>query len=248
MNWLQQNGIQALVLVLLAAGICALMPRAGSRSRTLGLLLSLVGTGVALWSLPSPTGPEADRVLFWLFGAGAVFCAVLMITSRNPVYAALWFALVTLATCGLFLLQSAAFLAAATIIVYAGAIIVTFLFVIMLAQQAGATVYDQRSHEPLLACVGAFVMLGALLATLRTGAWPAPTDASAAQQTNAAATDPAGIVAAAIPATPADGRMQSLGQSLFGEYLYAVELAGTVLLVASIGAIAIAPRRAQGTL
>ena len=71
-----------------------------------------------------------------------------MITSRNPVYAALWFALATLSTCGLFLLQSAPFLAAATIIVYAGAIIVTFLFVIMLAQQAGATVYDQRSRQP----------------------------------------------------------------------------------------------------
>ena len=82
------------------------------------------------------------------------FCAaILMITNRNPVYSALWFALATLSVCGLFLLQSAPFLAAATVIVYAGAIVVTFVFVIMLAQQSGATVYDQRSRQPFLATV-----------------------------------------------------------------------------------------------
>ena len=94
--------------------------------------------------------------------------AALMITSRKPVYAALWFAMVTFSTCGLFLLQSAPFLAAATIIVYAGAIIVTFLFVMMLAQQAGATTYDQRAREPLLAAVAAFLLLGALIYVLQT--------------------------------------------------------------------------------
>ena len=94
---------------------------------------------------------------------------MLMITNRNPVYSALWFALVTLSICGLFLLQSAPFLAAATIIVYAGAIVVTFVFVIMLAQQSGATIYDQRSRQPLLATIAAFVLLGALLATIELG-------------------------------------------------------------------------------
>ena len=74
--------------------------------------------------------------MFYVFAAVAVLCAGLMITDRNPLYAALWFALTTLAVCGLFLINSAPFLAAATIIVYAGAIVVTFLFVIMLAQQA----------------------------------------------------------------------------------------------------------------
>ena len=243
MNWLQQNGWQAAALVLMALGICALMPRTRTRSRTFGLLLALVGTGIALWALPSPTGLLANQVLFWVFSASAIFCAILMITSRNPVYAALWFALVTLATCGLFLLQQAAFLAAATIIVYAGAIIVTFLFVIMLAQQAGATAYDQHSHHVLLASVGAFVLLGALLATLRSDAWPAPASPAAA-----AAVEPALAQNGLSRTHGADGKMQSLGRSLFGDYLYAVELAGTVLLVASIGAIAIAPRRSQGTL
>jgi NADH-quinone oxidoreductase subunit J len=238
-NWLQQHGWQAAALVLMAAGICALLPRAGSRSRTFGLLLALIGVGVLFWRIPGPSGLMANTVLFWIFAAMAIVCAILMITSRNPIYAALWFALVTLATCGLFLLQQAAFLAAATVIVYAGAIIVTFLFVIMLAQQAGATVYDQRSNHPLLASVGAFILFGALLATLRSDAWAKETpDVVAAQS----------IDMNTLSSEAADGKMQSLGRSLFGDYLYAVELAGTVLLVASIGAIAIAPRRSQGTI
>lgn len=244
MDWLQQNAWLAAALVVLALGICALMPRAGSRPGKIGLLLALLGTGLALWSLPSPTGPMVHQALFWLFAVSAIFCAILMITSRNPVYAALWFALVTLSTCGLFLLQQAAFLAAATIIVYAGAIIVTFLFVIMLAQQAGATAYDQHSQHALLASVGAFVLLGALLTTLRSDAWPTQADAS-----SASATETSLVATNSLSRTTgADGKMQSLGRSLFGDYLYAVELAGTVLLVASIGAIAIAPRRSQGTL
>jgi NADH-quinone oxidoreductase subunit J len=237
-NWLQQHGWQAAALVLLAAGICALMPRAGSRSRALGLWLALVGVGVLLWRIPGPSGLIANQVLFWLFALTAIVSAILMITSRNPVYAALWFALVTLATCGLFLLQQAAFLAAATIIVYAGAIIVTFLFVIMLAQQAGATVYDQRSNHPLLASIGAFILYGALLATLRSDVWVTDPEAFVAQP----------LVMNTLSSESANATMQSLGRSLFGDYLYAVELAGTVLLVASIGAIAIAPRRSQGTI
>src|SRR5262249_34426457 len=107
-----------------------------------------------------------ETVLFSIFSIVALVSAIRMITNRNPVYAALWFALVTLSTCGLFLLQSAPFLAAATIVVYAGAIVVTFVFVMMLAQQRGATIYDQRSHQPLLATIVAFILLGALLSTI----------------------------------------------------------------------------------
>jgi NADH-quinone oxidoreductase subunit J len=71
-----------------------------------------------------------------------------------------------LSTCGLFLLLAAPFLMAATIIIYAGAIVVTFLFVIMLAQQAGLSSADQRSREPFLATVAGFILLAALLCVL----------------------------------------------------------------------------------
>ena len=108
----------------------------------------------ACCSTPSPASPSCR--------------AALLVTQRNPARAALSFALVVLSTCGLFLLLAAPFLMAATTIVYAGAIVVTFLFVIMLAQQEGRSDADQRSREPLLAAIAGFVLLGALLYLLQT--------------------------------------------------------------------------------
>jgi NADH-quinone oxidoreductase subunit J len=108
-----------------------------------------------------------ETILFYVFAGLAILFGALMITQRNPVHAALCFAMVVLSTCGLFLLQAAPFLMAATIIIYAGAIVVTFLFVIMLAQQAGQSSADQRSREPFLASVAGFVLLAALLSLLQ---------------------------------------------------------------------------------
>lgn len=243
MTWLMDHWLFVLSLAVCAAGVCWLMPQRQVRPRSAGLLLVLAGFATLGGTLYAPAGPLTETVLFWLFGGGAVLCGVLMITSRKPVYSALWFALATLATCGLFLLQSAPFLAAATIIVYAGAIVVTFLFVIMLAQQAGATVYDQRSRQPLAATLAAFILLGALLTTLQTFGEPQRTPHA---EPMLAADEPNPFSRPA--ADQAGGTMQGLGRSLFGDYLFAVEMAGTLLLVASIGAIAIAPRRAEGTL
>ena len=86
--------------------------------------------------------------------------------------ASLSFTLVILSVCGLFLLLAAPFLMAATIIIYAGAIVVTFLFILMLAQQTGPSDADARSREPLLASLTGFVLLGALLYVLQLGFLP----------------------------------------------------------------------------
>ena len=131
MDWFQSNPMTLVGLVLWAVGILWLMPAKHGgkpRSRIPGLVLTAAGLVSFCLACGNPDSELADEVMFWVFGIGALLCGVLMITARNPVYAALWFALTTLATCGLFLLQSAPFLAAATIIVYAGAVIVTFLF------------------------------------------------------------------------------------------------------------------------
>jgi NADH-quinone oxidoreductase subunit J len=120
---------------------------------------------------------------------------------------------------------------------------VTFLFVMMLAQQAGATVYDQRARQPLMATIVAFVLLGALLYTMKI--WDAHRAVAAANEARPA------ITANELSRPAADepiGTMHSLGRSLFGDYLFAVELGGTLLMIAAIGAIAMAPRRAEGTL
>jgi NADH-quinone oxidoreductase subunit J len=248
--WIQTHPVTFAGLIIWVLGILWLLPArqvAQPRPKIPGLLLTAVGIILLCSSVGKAQSELASEVLFWLFSVSALLCGVLMVTSRNPVYGALWFALVTLSTCGLFLLQSAPFLAASTIIVYAGAVIVTFLFVIMLAQQGGALGYDQQSRQGIPATVAAFVLLGAIVMTLQMK--PAADNAAAA----------AGVVAAATPATVGNplsatdaehplGSMKGLGRSLFGDYLFAVELAGTLLLIASIGAIAIAPRREQGAI
>jgi NADH-quinone oxidoreductase subunit J len=245
MHWAADHLTLVLSLGALVLGLWQLAPRRNPGSRGLGWLLTLGGGLTLAWLLEAFRGPAVEEFLFLVFGGGALLCGVLMVTSHNPVYAALWFALVTFCTCGLFLLQSAPFLAAATVIVYAGAIIVTFIFVIMLAQQSGAAVYDLRSRRPLIAAIGAAVLLGALLTTLQGAKTPAMQPPPAvAREEGMNAPNPL----SRIPADQPLGTMHGLGRSLFGDYLFAVELAGTLLLVASIGAIAIAPRREQGTL
>lgn len=240
MNWITEHALFLGTLATAALGVWWLMPERHTRPRAVGLVLVLAAIAVLLSALARAEGALSSRLLSTLFAGGALLCGTLMITSRNPTYGALWFALVTLCTCGMFLLQSAPFLAAATIIVYAGAIIVTFLFVIMLAQQEGETIYDQRSRRPLLSTLAAFVFLGVLLTAL--GEWSDLPTASG--NAAVAAANPLSKLAADQPL----GEMHGLGRSLFGDYLYAVEVAGTLLLIASIGAIAIAPRRSQGTL
>jgi NADH-quinone oxidoreductase subunit J len=243
MDLIDDHWLDALPLVLMAAGIWWLMPQGKGRPRVFGIAAALAGAVVLLARLPSADEVLTDAVLFWGFSLASILFAVLMITSRNPVYSALWFALVTLSTCGLFLLRSAPFLAAATVIVYAGAIVVTFVFVIMLAQQSGATVYDQRARQPVVATIAAFLLLWLVLGTIRSSRPDASGQASFERPR--AATANYFSRPDSLESLP---RMRNLGRSLFGDYLFAVELAGTLLLVATIGAIAIAPRRRRGTL
>jgi NADH:ubiquinone oxidoreductase subunit 6 (subunit J) len=109
----------------------------------------------------------AETVLFYCFSGITIIAGGMLLMQRNPARAALSFALVVLATCGLFLLLGAPFLTAATIIIYAGAIVVIFLFLLMLAQQEGPSDADWRSREPLLVTLTGFVLLGTILYVLQ---------------------------------------------------------------------------------
>lgn len=158
-----------IVLPVLAGGAAIYLllprPRAYPVSWGAGLgLLALVLAGVLL-TRRGAFSPET--ILFWSFSAVAIIAAALLVTQNNPARAALSFALVVLSTCGLFLLLAAPFLMAATIIIYAGAIIVTFLFVIMLAAQSGLSDADDRSREPLLTILTGFILLATLLFVLQ---------------------------------------------------------------------------------
>ena len=103
---------QAPLLAPIALGILAvwmLLPREGNRA---WVIAGLCGVSALLW-LAKNFLPPVDNVvqagMFYLFAGGAIISGTLMITEKNPVYAALWFAVVTLSTCGLFLLNAARF-------------------------------------------------------------------------------------------------------------------------------------------
>ena len=244
---MSESAAQNVLYGSLIAGAIGMWLAASQRAsglRLLGSIVASAGLIAAVTTFGNPAGDITDKILFWMFAGSALLSAVMMVTSRSPVYAALWFALATLGTCGLFMMQSAPFLAAATIIVYAGAIIVTFLFVIMLAQQQGRSFYDYRARTPIMSIVASWLMLAALLWNFQLWQRKAPTVEGGPALTAEAATNPFSEPKENSPY----GSLQSLGLSLFGDYLYAVEIAGTLLLVAGIGAIAIAPRRAEGTI
>ena len=285
-QWLTAHWQLALPMFLGALAIGLLMPKGERRSKLIGSLIGLAALGLIGGTLLRPSGALVQDTLFFLFSGVAIISATMMITNRNPAYSALWFALVTLSVCGLFLLQSAPFLASATVIVYAGAIIVTFLFVLMLAQQAGTTNYDQNARQPGVIAFTGFVLLGALLFVItppqatagksakndepKTGFVSlAPKLVSVVKESTPAMqmrqapigsgenTRSPSMPSAPVAETPPPqstsgstpetfGTMRGLGRSLFGDYLFAVELAGTLLLVASIGAIIIAPKRSSG--
>jgi len=146
--------------------VVLLLPRPSALPPWYGAAVSAVALLLGAATLVRVGGWSPEGVLFYAFSGIAVVSGGMLITQRNPARAALAFALVLLSTCGLFLLQAASFLMAATIIIYAGAIIVTFLFILMLAQQHGTSDADLRSREPFLAATAGFVLLGALLYVL----------------------------------------------------------------------------------
>ena len=130
--------------------------------------VALLLTAVA-GNAPVPDGlaSGAPFGLHVLLSLVAVTGAARMVTHPKPVYAALYFILVILAVAVNFLLMQAEFMAFALLIVYAGAILITYLFVLMLAQQSGdtgargadAAWYDRTPREPIVALVLAFVVL-----------------------------------------------------------------------------------------
>src|SRR5258708_6494368 len=140
---LVDNGYITLVVVLGAIGIYLLLPRPRPYPFWWGAACSAAALLAAGFLIVHTHVLSPESVLFYCFSGLAIGAGALLVTQRNPARAALAFAVVVLSTCGLFLLQAAPFLMAATTIVYSGAIIVTFLFVLILAQQEGPSDPDQ---------------------------------------------------------------------------------------------------------
>jgi NADH:ubiquinone oxidoreductase subunit 6 (subunit J) len=158
-----------LTLLVGAMALYLLLPRPKPFPTLWGFLLGVLALALVGFLLVPTEVAVPETILFYVFSGIAIVAGVLLVTQRNPARAALSFALVVLSTCGLFLLLAAPFLMAATIIIYAGAIVVTFLFVLMLAQQEGLSNADARSREPLLSTFTAALLLFALLFVLERG-------------------------------------------------------------------------------
>lgn len=222
-----------MVFALGGAALYLLLPKAdrsqGMSGAVLGVL-AIVGLIVVLAA--RVVAPDASAFYFYLFATIAIAAAARVITHTKPVYSALYFVLVVIAVAALLVLQEAEFLAIALVIIYAGAILVTYLFVIMLAQESSSPICDRYSREPFLAVLAGFVLMAAIAG--RAGELP---------QTATATVIPA-QAAAEVSATAAPvGNTGAMGALIMTRYVVALEISGVLLLVSMVGAIALARKK-----
>jgi len=164
------------LIALGAVGVAIALPSRKAGPQIFGTIIAATAGGIGIALLTLKAGKDFPNVYFYIFSAIALGAALRVITHPRPVYAALYFILTIIATAGLFLILSAEFMAFALVIVYAGAILITYLFVIMLATQAPEedeievlTEYDSSAHEPIAATVVGFVLLAVLTTMLFRG-------------------------------------------------------------------------------
>jgi len=162
-----------------------------------------------------------EQILFYVFGIlSLVSAAGVVLNVRNTIYAALCLVVTMLSLAVLFILLSAEFIGILQIMVYAGAIVVLFMFVIMLLNLRGGDMGAER--QPMLKLAGIVLVVGAgvKLVTLLSGyrkPWPDPG---------------AGF-----------GSVKAIGSILYTDYLLAFEVCGVLLLAGIVGAVVLAKQR-----
>ena len=166
-----------------------------------------------------------QTAVFYLFAAILVFAALRVISVKSPVHAALWLVLSFFTAAGIWLLLGAEFLAITLVLVYVGAVMVLFLFVVMMLDVNFEEMRRHfRSYLPVGAAVGGLVLLEMVLVIL------------------------SGTKGAGSAAAPAAGsNTKALGRLLYVDYVYPFELAAVLLLVAIVAAIALTYRRRRET-
>jgi NADH-quinone oxidoreductase subunit J len=174
--------------------------------------------------LAATASEQAELIVFVVLAPVAVVSALGMVLSRNAVYSALLLVVNFFCLAGFYVLLEAQFVAAVQVIVYAGAIMVLFLFVLMLlgveSQEAvKETIKGQRPAAVLLT----LGLLVAIAAALFAGVFDA---------------EPASLAAA-----NQGGNVEAVGRLLFTRYTFAFEIAGVLLVVAAVGALVLGKRR-----
>jgi len=167
-----------------------------------------------------------EHAFFFYFAFVIAIASVLVVALRNPIYSALSLLIMFFHVAGLFVTLHAEFLAAVQIIVYAGAILVLYLFVVMLLNLR----QDDRYHRqwPMAAAVGVTLIVEAVILTVMKG-WTTPVVASSSEATVGGTSNTAAIA-----------------DVLYSTYLLPFEVASLILLVAMIGAIMLAKKDIGG--
>jgi len=170
----------------------------------------------------------SDALLFYTFAAVTVIGALMVVTQKNPVYSVLSLIAAFFGLAGLYVLLEAPFVAVAQIIIYAGAIMVLFLFTVMLlnAPREDAAEWD-RSHplyRPMAVRVGAVL---ALLLALELG-W-------ALSRTSG--------LTAAVNESSGDLTIATMGRVLFTDYMFAFEVTSILIIASMVGAVVLAKKR-----
>ena len=171
---------------------------------------------------------DFQSVVFYFFSAVMVLASLRVITARNPVHAALFLVLAFFSAGGIWMLLRAEFLAIALVMVYVGAVMVLFLFVVMMLDINLERIRQGFwSYLPIGAVVG--LLMVAEMAIVVGGRY-------------------FGLEGMPTPAEPETGysNTKELGRLLYTEYVYPFELASIVLLVAMIAAVALTLRKRTG--
>lgn len=173
---------------------------------------------------------EVKSALFYLFSAVMLFAALRVITARNPVHAALYLVLAFFQASGIWMLLKAEFLSITLVLVYVGAVMVLFLFVVMMIDiNLDALKQGFWNHFPLAASIGAVLALE--LASVLMGGFRSV-------QVVAETVAPVGVQFS---------NTKELGLALYTDYLYPLEIAAVILLVAIVAAIALTMRERKDT-
>lgn len=170
-----------------------------------------------------------EQILFYSFGGLLVLSALMVITVRNPVFAALFLVLSFFSSAGIWLLLEAEFLAIALVLVYVGAVMVLFLFVIMMLDINLAPLREGFARFlPVAAIVAVLMMIamGSVVSSFYFRAADEPVSSAAGESAS---------------------NTSALGQAMYTDYLYPFEIAGAILLVAIIAAISLTMRKQKDT-
>ena len=172
---------------------------------------------------------DIKAILFYLFAAIAIYAGLRVVTAKNPVHAALHLVLSFFTSAAIWMLLKAEFLAIALVLVYVGAVMVLFIFVVMMVDINFDKLREGFwTNLPLAAGVGIVIVLEMAFVVLKTFIIPE----SAAN-------------ALVIPAGSSNTR--ELGRLIFTDYVFAFEVAAVILLVAIIAAVALTLRTRKDT-